>query len=120
MKGDNMTKATFWEKIYVDGDMDMDDHSGKWYSNPKYVNEPPHVFVREDLVAPKPSTDFSVPKENLGEYFLFYHKYHKQWYIGDVELYGEKCYMVDVELFDLVPLSDFSHWLPMPTHPTDD
>ena len=35
------TERDFWDVVYLDGDYDKDDHSGKWYENPKYVGNPP-------------------------------------------------------------------------------
>ena len=120
MKGGNMPieKIKEYAKIFLTGCS----NTSAYQEHPTDCEECLQAFAKavEGLYLPKPSTDFSVPKANLGEYFLFYRKLHKQWYAGQIVLRGAECYMVDVELFDLVPLSNFSHWLPMPDHPTDD
>ena len=74
------TERDFWDVIYLDGDYDKDDHYGKWHENPKYVNEPPHVFVRADGVN-KPSDDMSIPKENPYKEYLLWTR-SDGWFVG--------------------------------------
>ena len=111
-----MSYNDFWDTIYIDGDMDKDDSFGKWYENPKYVNEPPHVFVRKEVVQPKPSTDFTTPLDNPGEDYLMYEKgigWVVGWvYEGDMSKYYYHCH-IDEEIVEFWP----SHWLPMPEAP---
>lgn len=110
-----MSHNDFWDIIYIDGDMDKDDSFGKWYENPKYVNEPPHVFVRREMVQLKPSTDFSIPKANPGKDYLMWHSSSGQWFV----CHWNECEVIVVSEIVMWTYcsEEFTHWLPMPDAP---
>lgn len=111
-----MSHNDFWDVIYVDGDMDKDDAYGKWHENPKYVSEPPHVFVRREATQPKPSTDFTEPKANPKKDYLMWNNTMKLW---------EVCFVSnDGRIWAYHPMlqggswdRDYTHWFPMPDAP---
>ena len=104
----------FWDTIYLDGDYDKDDNYGKWYENPKYVNEPPHIFVRQDSL-PTPSTDFTTPLSDPNGNYLLWDEENLSWYVGTC-LYGEEGFVV-FTWQGAVPCFTITHWLPLPNNP---
>ena len=108
------TERDFWDVIYLDGDYDKDDHFGNWHEDPKHVNEPPHVFVREESIN-KSSDDMSIPMENPNKEYLMYEK-GIGWVIGwasDETMSLHYYCHIDEEVVRFWP----SHWLPMPPTP---
>ena len=111
-----MSHNDFWDTIYIDGDMDKDDYFGKWYEDPKYVSKPPHVFVRREVVQPKPSTDFTEVYQNPTKPVMVWDDNSRDWYIGYVDLDRLK---ITVEGYEDQCDDHFNitHWLPMPDAP---
>jgi len=105
----------FWDTIYLDGDYDKDDNYGKWYENPKYVNEPPHIFVRQDSL-PTPSTDFTEVYNNRGKDYLLFDKNERQWFVGWCAYESDSFYWTTHDLSGDEYLEP-SYWLPLPDAP---
>ena len=109
------TERDFWDVVYLDGDYDKDDHSGKWHKDPKYVGNPPHVFIRAESIN-KPSDDMSVPMKNPYKEYLMYEE-GVGWVIGYYDSGWKQFICNDVssggEMFFTPP----SHWLPLPDDP---
>ena len=110
-----MSHNDFWDIIYVDGDMDKDDFYGKWYENPKYVNEPPHVFVRREGSVNKPSDDMAVPMENPYKEYLLWTK-SDGWFVGCYDKKKGVFYWTTHDLYGDETISP-TYWLPMPDAP---
>ena len=108
-------RTEFWDIIYIDKNYDKDDHFGRWHEDPKYVNEPPHVFVRKDLAKPEPSTNFSIPRDNPGTEYLLYEDGHG-WFVGWWDSRRKGFYWTSHNLKGDEILSP-THWLPLPDAP---
>ena len=110
-----MHQPDFWERVYIDGDSDKDDYFGQWHEDPKYVNEPPHVFIREDLTQPKPSTDLSIVASNPYKEYLLYTQ-EDGWFVGWWDRRREKFLWTTHNLKGMEVIEP-THWLPLPNNP---
>lgn len=75
------------------------------------------AFARavDNLYKPKPSTDFTTPKDNPHRSYLFWWDFSGSWLKGYYSWGGYL--VVDDEIVEAVWEPTYTHWLPMPDAP---